>query len=82
MCQGKKPLTGCGVRSSGDRSWCSHGGATDDRNRLVGLTLSMHQHIWVGVTLIEFYFETAMQGIIDQAAITAVRIRFMGVVCI
>jgi len=37
---------GCDVRSSGDNSWCSDGVATDDRDKLVALMLSIYQDIW------------------------------------
>ncbi len=46
------------MRSSGDNSWCSDGVATDDRDKLVALMLSIYQGIWVGVrgsVLITFF---------------------------
>ncbi len=70
------------MRSSGDNSWCSDGVATDDRDKLVALMLSIYQDIWATLTPIEIYFETAMQGIVRQAAMTLVRVRCKGVVCI
>ena len=41
------------MRSSGDNSWCSDGVATDDRDKLVALMLSIYQGIWVGVRRME-----------------------------
>ncbi len=44
------------------------------------MILSIYQDIWAGVRWVVIHFETAIEGIVGQAAMTPVRVRFMGVV--